>query len=145
MEGRMQVMIGTPDSAFWRKFASIPESRDVSPVGFSSIEQACHALAEEKVLLIFCENQLADGTYEDLLAAAKNVRSEARVVVTGVEPTQFDSLGYCRARALGAFDVLGESYGPKDLEWVVLCAMRDEAGVHEAPSGATLPGAGRPN
>lgn len=136
MEGKMQVMIGTPDSGVWQKFASIPTSKDISLVGFSSIEQACHALAEDNVLLIFCENQLIDGSYEDLLTAAKSVRSQARIVVTGLDSAQFDSLGYCRARQLGAFDVLRESYGIKDLEWVVICAMRDEAGMRTASSDA---------
>jgi DNA-binding NtrC family response regulator len=145
MEGKMQVMIGTPDSGFWRKFASIPESKDISVVRFSSIEQACDALTRDNVLLIFCENQLVDGTYEDLLTAAKNVRSQARIVVTGLDSAQFDSLGYCRAMELGAFDVLRESFGTKDLEWVVICAMRDEAGARMAPSGATQPGANRLN
>lgn len=78
---------------------------------------------------IFCENRLIDGTYEDLLAAAKSVRSQARIVVTGLESDQFDSLGYCKARELGAFDVLRKTYGIKDLEWVVICAIRDQEGV----------------
>jgi DNA-binding NtrC family response regulator len=127
MEGKMQVMIGSTDPAIWQRFSNIPESKDLSLVRFQSIEQACNGLAQENVLLIFCEHQLIDGTYEDLLAAAKSARSHARVVVTGLGPNQFDRLGYCRARELGAFDVLRESYGIKDLEWVVICAMRDEA------------------
>jgi DNA-binding NtrC family response regulator len=138
MEGKMQVMIGTPDSEIWQKFTSILQSKDFSLVGFNSIEQACHALAQDDVLLIFCENHLADGTYEDLLAAAKNIRAQARVVVTGLDSDQFDSLGYCRARELGAFDVLRKSYGIKDLEWVVICAIREAAGARTAPKTAHL-------
>lgn len=132
MDGKMQVMIGSPDLAVWQRFTDILESKDLSLVPFRSIEQACKALARENVLLIFCENRLIDGTYEDLIAAAKNVKSEARIVVTGLDPDQFDSLGYCRAMELGAFDVLRKSYGIKDLEWVVICAIRDETGVRTA-------------
>jgi DNA-binding NtrC family response regulator len=126
MEGKMQVMIGSRDMAIWQRFNEIVESKDLSLVRFHSIKQACKALAQENVLLIFCENRLADGTYEDLLKAAKGVRSQARIVVTGLESEQFDSLGYCKARELGAYDVLRKSYGIKDLEWVVICAMREE-------------------
>lgn len=129
MESKMQVMIGSPDTAIWQRFSELVGSKELSLVRFDSIEQACKALAQEKVLLIFCENRLADGSYEDLLKAAKNVRSQARIVVTGLESDQFDSLGYCKARELGAYDVLRKSYGIKDLEWVVICAMRDEVGV----------------
>src|SRR5579863_10597615 len=82
MDGKMQVMIGSPDLAVWQRFTDILESRDLSLVPFRSIEQACRALARDNVLLIFCENRLVDGTYEDLIAAAKNVKSEARIVVT---------------------------------------------------------------
>jgi hypothetical protein len=87
------------------------------------------------VLLIFCENRLIDGTYEDLLTAAKSLHSQARIVVTGLEADQFDSLGYSKARDLGAFDVLRKSYGIKDLEWVVICAIRDAQGVRSTGAG----------
>jgi DNA-binding NtrC family response regulator len=129
MEGKMQIMIGSPDTAIWQRFSDLAESKDLSLVRFHSIDQACRVLAQEKVLLIFCGDRLIDGTYEDLLKAAKNVRSQARIVVTGVESDQFDPLGYCKARELGAYDVLRKSYGIKDLEWVVICAMRDEVGA----------------
>ena len=132
MEGKLRVMIGSQDSAVWRMFTNIPEAKDFSLVRFRSIQEARGALAQENVLLIFCESRLVDGTYEDLLAAAKNVRSQARIVVAGLDADQFDSLGYCRARQLGAFDVLRKSYGIRDLEWVVICAIRDELGPRSA-------------
>ena len=31
-----------------------------------------------------------------------------------------------------AFNVLRKSYGVKDVEWTVICAIRDEAGVRNA-------------
>ena len=129
MDGKMQVMIGSPDLAIWERFNGILESKDLSLVRFESIGQACDALAHDNVLLIFCENRLVDGTYEDLLTAAKSVKSQARIVVTGLDSDQFDSLGYCRARELGAFDVLRKSFGIQDLEWVVICAIREETGT----------------
>jgi DNA-binding NtrC family response regulator len=132
MEGKMQVMIGTTDFTVWQRFIDVVEAKDLSLIRFQSIKQACAALAQENVLLIFCENRLVDGTYEDLLAAAKNVSSQARIVVAGLDADQFDSLGYCRARQLGAFDVLRKPYGIRDLEWVVICAIRDELGPRAA-------------
>jgi len=132
MEGKMQVMIGSPDLAIWERFTDILESRGLDLIRFQSIQQACNALKREDVLLIFCENRLIDGTYEDLLTAAKSVRSQARIVVTGVESDQFDSLGYCKAREMGAFDVLRKSYGINDLEWIIICAIRDQEGVRTA-------------
>jgi DNA-binding NtrC family response regulator len=129
VDNKMNIMIGSSDNAIWERFTNITESKNLALKPFRSIKQARKALAREDVLLIFCENRLIDGTYEDLLAAAKSVRSKARIVVTGLESDQFDSLGYCKARELGAFDVLRKSFGIKDLEWVVICAIRDQKGV----------------
>jgi DNA-binding NtrC family response regulator len=135
MEGKMQVMIGSSDLATRPDFTDILESKGLGLTQFRSIKQAYRALNREDVLLIFCENRLIDGTYEDLLTAAKSLHSQARIVVTGLEADQFDSLGYSKARDLGAFDVLRKSYGIKDLEWVVICAIRDAQGVRSTGAG----------
>ena len=132
MQEKMQVMIGTQDLGIWQRFAGVVDSKDLSLVPFQSIGEAVEGLARRDVLLIFCENQLADGSYEDLLTAAKRVNPNARIVVTGLDSDQFDALGFCRARELGAFDVLRKSYGIKDLEWILICAMRDEMGARTA-------------
>jgi DNA-binding NtrC family response regulator len=132
MKKKMQVMIGSSDAAVWQRFTDILKAKGLDLTRFCSIKQVCSVLARENVLLIFCDKRLADGTYEDLIKAAKSVRSQARIVVTGLEADQFDALGYSRARELGAFDVLRKSYGIQDLEWAVICAMRD----HQAYASA---------
>jgi len=129
MQGKTQVMIGSQDVGIWQRFAGVVDSKDLSLVPFRSIGEAVDGLARNDVLLIFCGNQLADGSYEDLLEAAKKVNSRARIVVTGLDADQFDALGFCRARELGAYDVLRKSYGIKDLEWILICALRDEMGA----------------
>lgn len=103
MEEKLQVMIGSSNWAIWERFAKILESKGIVLAQFHSIKQVCKALAQKNVLFVFCEKRLIDGTYEDLIVAAKNVRSRARIVVTGLEPDQFDSLAYCGARELAAF------------------------------------------
>jgi hypothetical protein len=49
---------------------------------FRSVKGVCRALRRENVLVVFCENQLVGGTYEDLLRAAKKVSSRARIVLS---------------------------------------------------------------
>jgi len=131
---KMQVLISSSELATWEGFINILDSKGLTRKRFDTIKQACEALTRDNVILIFCENRLMDGTYEDLLTAARNVRSEARIVVTGLMDSEFDSLGYCKARELGAYDVLRKSYGLKDLEWAVICAIRDEERVRTAAS-----------
>ena len=129
----MQVMIASKDLAIWGQLTNVLKSKGLGLTRFRSVKQACQALSRENVLVVFCENQLVDGTYEDLLTGAKQVRSCTRIVVTSSRSNRTD-LAYSRANELGAFDVLRESYGPKDLEWVVICAIRDEKAVRAAPA-----------
>ena len=132
MPGKMQVMIGSEDLAIWQQITGVLKSKGLGLTRFRSIKQACQALSRENVLVIFCENQLIDGTYEDLLTAAKQVRSRSRIVVTPLKSGRGDVNTYLKAKELGAFDVLRDSYGSKDIEWVIICAIRDEESVRAA-------------
>ena len=132
MRGKMQVMIGSEDLATWRHVTNVLESKGLGLTRFRSVKEACRALGRENVLVVFCENQLIDGTYEDLLTAAKQVRSRTRIVVTSSKSNWADPVTYLKAKELGALDVLRESFGPKDIEWVVICAIRDEQAVRAA-------------
>ena len=129
MQSKMQVMIGSEDLEIWNQLTDVLKSRGLGLTRFRTIKEACRALSRENVLVVFCENQLIDGTYEDLLTAAKNVRSRTRIVVASSRSNRLDSETFLKARELGAFDVLRDSYGPKDVEWVVICAIRDEQAV----------------
>jgi DNA-binding NtrC family response regulator len=128
----MQVMIGSEDLATWRHVTNVLESKGLGLTRFRSVKEACRALRRENVLVVFCENQLIDGTYEDLLTAAKQVRSRTRIVVTCSKSNWTDPITYLKPKELGAFDVRRESFGPKDVEWVVICAIRDEEAVRAA-------------
>lgn len=128
----MQVMIGSEDLAVWDRVTSVLESRGLGLTRFRSVKEACRALKRENVLVVFCENQLIDGTYEDLLQAARQVRSRTRIVVSHSNSHGTNHSTYLKAKELGAFDVLRESFGPKDIEWVVICAIRDEQSVRAA-------------
>jgi DNA-binding NtrC family response regulator len=132
MQGKMQVMLGVEDLATWGHLMGILKSKGLGLTRFRSVQEACRALSRENVLVVFCENQLIDGTYEDLLTAARQVRSRTRIVVASSAANRLESPNYQRAKELGAFDVLRESYSPKDVEWVVICAIRDEESVRAA-------------
>lgn len=132
MQGKMQVMFGPGDLSIWNQLTNVLESRGLGLTRFSSVREACQAITQGNVLVVFCENQLIDGTYEDLLTAAREVQPRARIVVTSSVSNRTASLTYLKAKELGAFDVLRESYGPKDVEWVVICAIRDEQAVRTA-------------
>jgi DNA-binding NtrC family response regulator len=129
VNGKMRVMIDSPDHTMWGKISRVLESKGIDLVHFRSVRQACEALSRKGTLLVFRENRLVDGTYEDLLIAAKEAGVRTRIVVAPTNSKRFDSATYSKAKELGAFDVLRECYGPKDLEWVVICAIRDKEKV----------------
>jgi DNA-binding NtrC family response regulator len=132
MRGKTQVLVGSQEIAIWKQVASVLRSRGLTVTHFHSLKQACRVLRRENVLIVFCENQLIDGTYEDLLKAARKVPSRTRIVVTSPKSDCPDQGTYLKAKELGAFDVLRQGYGPKDVEWVVICALRDEEAARAA-------------
>lgn len=129
MASKTQVMIGSEHLGIWGKLTSDLEPKGLGLTRFRSIKQACQALSRENVLVIFCENQHIDGTYEDLLIAAKQAHSRTRIIVTPLKSARGDISTYLKAKQLGAFDVLRESYASKGVEWVIICAIRDEHSV----------------
>jgi len=132
MRAKTQVLVGSQEMAIWKQVASVLQSRGLTVTHFQSLKQACRALRREDVLVVFCESQLIDGTYEDLLKAAGKAPSRTRIVVTSPKSDGADQGTYLKAKELGAFDVLRQGYGPKDIEWVVICALRDEEAMRAA-------------
>jgi DNA-binding NtrC family response regulator len=129
VNGKLRVLIDSPDLTMWGKVTSVLKSKDIDLVRFRSVREACEALTRKDTLLIFCENRLVDGTYEDLLTAAREAGVRTRIVIAPAKSKRLDSETYTKAKELGAFDVLRECYGAKDLEWVVICAIRDKEKV----------------
>ena len=129
MNGKMRVPIDSPDLTMWGKITRVLESKGIDLVHFRTVRQACEALTREDTVFVLCENRLVDGTHEDLLIATKKAGVRTRIVVAPANSKRFDSATHSKAKELDAFDVLRECYGPADLEWVVICAIRDREKV----------------
>lgn len=109
------------------------ENRDVitSAMNHWSIEAVpCSGLREARALLptarpslIFCEEDLPDGTYRDLLQdVSKGART--RVVVISAD-AELDA-HYNEALALGAFDMIASPCRRSDVQWIAIRAMQEE-------------------
>ncbi len=101
----------------------ILEAQNLEPISCSTLHEALEALGKETVGLIFCDKQLADGTYRDLLSAARGMGSKVPIVITS-RHADWDE--YLEAMRLGAFDVIAVPCRPTDVEWMVIQAKRDE-------------------
>jgi DNA-binding NtrC family response regulator len=100
------------------------------------LREAVETLRKEPVGLVFCDKSLPDGTYRDLLTAARGLTTRVRVVVTS---HQADWDEYLEAMRLGAFDVIAVPCRPTDVEWMVIQAKRDDRAHSRAADPVVAP------
>jgi DNA-binding NtrC family response regulator len=82
----------------------------------------CHpALETQKISLIFCDRRLSDGSYRDVIAAAR--AAGIRVVVTS-RLADWDE--YLEALHHGAFDLIASPCQPTDVLWAMIQARREQ-------------------
>jgi len=112
---------------------STGENRDVvtSAMSHWSIETVpCNGVREARTLLptarpslIFCEEDLPDGTYRELL---QDVSKGARTRMVVISPDAELDTHYNEALALGAFDMIASPCRRCDVQWIAIRAMQDE-------------------
>ena len=112
---------------------STGENRDVVTAAMShwSIEAVpCSGVVEARTLLpsarpslIFCEEDLPDGTYRELL---NDVSKTARTRVVVISRDAELDAHYNEALALGAFDMIASPCRRSDVQWIAIRAMQDE-------------------
>jgi DNA-binding NtrC family response regulator len=84
-----------------------------------SLAQASDVLAHQTTALIFCDENLPDGTYRDLLAQRSSGQKIPPVVVAMKES---DWEHYLEAIRRGAFDAIRRPFTPTDVELVLIHA-----------------------
>lgn len=90
----------------------------------SSVREARTLLSGNGFSLIFCEDQLPDGNYNELLnSATKPLKS--RFVVMSSTPELDDK--YDDAMRLGAFEMIATPCRKSDIQWIVIRAMQEES------------------
>jgi DNA-binding NtrC family response regulator len=95
----------------------------LDPICVSTIEQ-CKAIPERgRVGLVFCDRQLRDGDYRDVLSAVESDETVNPMVVMMADLESHDA--YQQARRDGLFDVISYPCRPTDVEWMVILARRN--------------------
>ena len=90
----------------------------------SSVHEAQPMLVSSGFSLIFCEDQLSDGTYRDLLGLTVKP-AKSRFVVLSPTPEIDDK--YDEAMRLGAFEMIASPCRKSDIQWIVIRAMQEES------------------
>ena len=118
-----QIVVASPDMESRRSLATILKRLGLDPVCTSTVSECRVMLAKENVGLVFCDRDLADGNYRDILVASRATKRQPGVVLTGQR-------GNCdenhEAIDFGVFGVTATPYHPTDVEWMVIQARRDE-------------------
>lgn len=120
-----QILVASSDLENVQRVAEILHKQGLDPICTSTIGQCREILAQENIGLVFCDRDLRDGGYRDLLAAAacKSTRGKVRVVLIS---SVVDSAEYDSAKRSGLFEVIAAPCRPGDVEWMVIRAKRDE-------------------
>jgi DNA-binding NtrC family response regulator len=106
-----------------RELTAMLRRESIDPLSAGSVRECQEILSKDGVGLIFCDKQLTDGSYREVIGASRRAKSRARVVVTSRE-ANWDE--YLEAMRLGAFDVIASPCRPTDVEWMIIQARREE-------------------
>jgi DNA-binding NtrC family response regulator len=117
-----EVVIVSSDSGLRHDLAGILATLGVHAVCASTLRECHEILTQKRAGLVFCDSRVADGNYQDLLAAYPSV-DKPRVVVTSGS-ADWDE--FKEAMRCGAFDVISVPCRHTDVEWMVIQAKRAE-------------------
>jgi len=94
----------------------------IEPVFCAEVREVRGLLSRAGRSLIFCEEQLSDGSYRDLLRELGRTRRALLVVIS--TSSDLDRV-YREAIALGAFETIASPCRPGDVQWVAIRALQD--------------------
>ena len=129
------VVVVSSDLENRRHLSHILERQGLDPICVATLRECHESLAKTRVGVVFCDTHVADGTYQELLAAYRLTDRKPRVVVTsrGADWEEFKE-----AMRWGAFDIISSPCRPTDVEWMLIQAQRDERCRPEGPTPARV-------
>jgi len=118
----IQVLVASSDVERRATLAKILGECGLEPVFASNLEEVRIVLLQSSVHLVFCEDNLPEGDFREILRLAKATRPEAQVVVSSF-------LGgwdeYLEAMRLGAFDFIAPPYRSAEILSIVKVVYQD--------------------
>ena|SRR5436305_1825060 len=123
MESPAQILIVSSELENRRALNEILTKEGYETVCASRVSDCYQSLAAQKIALIFCDRRLFDGTYRDVVTAARATKQGVRVVVTS-RLADWDE--YLDALHHGAFDLIASPCQPTDVLWAIIQARRED-------------------
>jgi DNA-binding NtrC family response regulator len=120
MTHRFSVLIASSDPEHRKAFGSVLEQCGLDPVYATSVRSAVETLDRERMPLAFCEDDLSDGTFREVLAAARRAGRSVPVVIAS---RLGNTTEYVEAMSLGAFDFIAGPFRRAEVERIVHQAL----------------------
>ena len=121
MKNEFEVLVAAPNAESCQALTQVLSRMGLNPAISSSVKEVKAILAKRPVSLVFCEEQFADGNYQDVLRAVKRTPEKAPVVVSS---HSHDWNEYLEALRLGAFEFMDGPVRAIDVEMIVRYALR---------------------
>jgi DNA-binding NtrC family response regulator len=72
-----QIVVASPDMESRRTLANILAGLGLDPICTATVSECRVMLIKENVALVFCDRDLADGNYRDIVAASRTTKRRA--------------------------------------------------------------------
>ena len=116
-----EVVVVSANSESRRTMTGILARLDVDSICIPTVEQY-REIAGDGAKLVFCDRQLPDGDFRDVLAATARCAKKAPKVVMMARYLNLDS--YDQAKRAGIFEAIPTPCRPIDIEWMVILASK---------------------
>ena len=124
LQRHVRVLVVTPNIEVRKPLLHTLEALSTDVVVCSTRMQAEEVLCRQTVDVVFCDEHLPDGSYDELIHSDHWDRRIPRVVVT-TRTGEWDL--YFEAVAKGAFDVIRSPWHAADVEMAVIRALREDS------------------
>ena len=131
MHTSWDIIIASSDQTLLATLKDVFKRLQLEPICASTLSEFRGLLAKHAGALAFCDLTLPDGDYRDLMAAARSIDSGTRLVIL---MPRLHGDEFTEAHRIGAFHVIGAPYHPKEIEWVVIQAKRDDWKMKRGPT-----------
>ena len=85
MEAHLDALVASSSLEYQRELVRILENLRVDTFASATLAEAKKVLSGQKVALVFCDDQLIDGSYRDLLHTLQVLQSFLQVLAQGVD------------------------------------------------------------
>ena len=120
MPQRPQVLVAMSDSGGQSVLASTLAAKGLEPILAPNLREALDILNRKPVAMVFCEDKLQDGGFREILG--ENAKLVPSVPVVVCSPS-YDHNLYMDAMTEGAFDFIAYPYAPREIDWILSCAL----------------------